>query len=316
MEHRSSQSPAPAITKAASRQTYYTIRFLVDRDRAPDAYRAYAYFRWVDDRLDGANISESSRKAFLARQRSIMDRCYRADPPRDISIEERMLVDLIQTDPDTRSGLFTYLSSMMAVMAFDANRRHRPIAQDELSSYSKLLAAAVTEALHYFIGRGCAAPRNEARYLAVTGAHITHMLRDTLEDIQAGYFNIPREYLEAHGVDASEVSSEAYRSWVQSRVGLARDCFTTGRKYLARVANPRCRLAGYAYIARFEGVLNAIERDNFQLQAQYHETNNFAAALKAGWAELIRILCPFKPRLDAGFVESRVKFEPVPGRKP
>ena len=43
---------AASITKAASKQTYYTIRFLADRERVADAYRAYAYFRWVDDRLD------------------------------------------------------------------------------------------------------------------------------------------------------------------------------------------------------------------------------------------------------------------------
>ena len=42
---------APSITKTASKQTYYTIRFLVDRERVADAYRAYAYFRWVDDTL-------------------------------------------------------------------------------------------------------------------------------------------------------------------------------------------------------------------------------------------------------------------------
>ena len=45
-------SLASAITKAASTQTYYTIRFLVDRPRMDDAFRAYAYFRWVDDVLD------------------------------------------------------------------------------------------------------------------------------------------------------------------------------------------------------------------------------------------------------------------------
>jgi phytoene/squalene synthetase len=43
---------ASSITKAASKQTYYTIRYLVDRERVDDAYRAYGYFRWVDDILD------------------------------------------------------------------------------------------------------------------------------------------------------------------------------------------------------------------------------------------------------------------------
>src|SRR6478609_2901194 len=31
------------ITRAASRQAYYTVRFLADRERQRDAYRAYAY---------------------------------------------------------------------------------------------------------------------------------------------------------------------------------------------------------------------------------------------------------------------------------
>jgi hypothetical protein len=42
---------ASSITKAASKQTYYTIRYLVDRERVEDAYRTYGYFRWMDDIL-------------------------------------------------------------------------------------------------------------------------------------------------------------------------------------------------------------------------------------------------------------------------
>ena len=47
-----SQALAAAITKAASKQTYYTICLFVDREHVDDAYRAYGYFRWVDDVLD------------------------------------------------------------------------------------------------------------------------------------------------------------------------------------------------------------------------------------------------------------------------
>jgi hypothetical protein len=43
---------ASLITKAASKQTYNTIRFLADRERVDDAYQTYGYFRWVDDILD------------------------------------------------------------------------------------------------------------------------------------------------------------------------------------------------------------------------------------------------------------------------
>ena len=68
---------AASITKVASKQTYYTIRFLVDRERVADAYRAYAYFRWVDDSLDAeagsrSMVSESKRQseALLSTARS------------------------------------------------------------------------------------------------------------------------------------------------------------------------------------------------------------------------------------------------------
>ena len=46
---------AAAITKSASKQTYYTIWLFVDRERVADAFRAYGYFRWVDDILDAGS---------------------------------------------------------------------------------------------------------------------------------------------------------------------------------------------------------------------------------------------------------------------
>ncbi|HWQ83615.1 MAG TPA: hypothetical protein VN363_03560 [Anaerolineales bacterium] len=49
---KSSRELASQITRAASQQTYLTIRLLADPGQADDAYRAYAYFRWVDDWLD------------------------------------------------------------------------------------------------------------------------------------------------------------------------------------------------------------------------------------------------------------------------
>ena len=104
---------------------------------------------------------------------------------------------------------------MMAVMAFDADRRGRLISQSELNEYTRWLAVAVTEALHYFIGHDDASPQGEMRYLAVTGAHITHMLRDAVEDAEAGYYNIPREVVAAHGIAPWDVESKAYRDWVK-----------------------------------------------------------------------------------------------------
>src|SRR6186997_1054630 len=97
-------SIASLITKAASKQTYYTIRFLADRDRIDDAYRAYGYFRWVDDTLDAESGSALERMAFLERQKSLLEKCYQGQAPRDANIQEKMLVELVQHDREKNSG--------------------------------------------------------------------------------------------------------------------------------------------------------------------------------------------------------------------
>jgi phytoene/squalene synthetase len=296
-------NPALSITKAASKQTYTTIQFLVDRQRVDDAYRAYAYFRWVDDVLDADPVSKSSledrpgsegeaskRRAFVERQKSLLEGCYRGELPQDVNTQEKMLVDLVQRNPEKNSGLEAYLRNMMLVMDFDVRRRGQLISQVELNEYTRWLASAVTEAMHYFIGHGAFAPQDATRYLAVSAAHITHMLRDTFDDVQAGYYNIPREVLEANHIGPQDVHSDAYRAWVKSRVQLAHEYFEVGRSYLARVQNPRCRLAGFAYTARFEWLLDTIEREGYSLRPDYSERRSIGAGLRMSWLGLSSML--------------------------
>jgi phytoene/squalene synthetase len=277
---------AESITKAASKQTYYTIRVLVDRERVEDAYRAYGYFRWVDDTLDAETMTGVERGAFIQRQKSLLEKCYRGEVPWDVDIREQMLIDLIQRDHEKDSGLQSYLRNMMQVMEFDARRRGGSISQVELNEYTRWLATAVTDNLHHFIGHGEFAPRDQTRYLAVSAAHITHMLRDTYDDLQTGYYNVPREVLETNRIGVQEVGSDAYRDWVKSRVQLAREYFKAGKDYFARVENLRCRLACYAYIARFEWLLDTIEREGYLLRPQYNERKSARTGLWMGWLTL------------------------------
>ena len=278
---------AKSITKAASKQTYYTIKFLVDPARVDDAYRAYGYFRWVDDILDADSGSGSERRAFLERQESLLEKCYRGESPRNATLHENILVELVQHDHEKNRGLQLYLRNMMQVMDFDARRRGRLISQVELNEYTGWLATAVMECIHYFIGHDGFTPHDETRYLAVAGAHIAHMLRDTFEDVQAGYFNIPREVLEANHIGPQDVQSDAYRAWVKSRVSLAREYFEAGRCYFARVQNPRCRLACFAYIARFDWLLDTLERENYCLRPQYDERKRLNTGLRMSWLALL-----------------------------
>ena len=154
----------------------------------------------MDDVIDTGVGSSAERIAFVHRQKSLFESCYHGEVTQGLCQEEWMLVDLIHSDHDKNSGLQMYLRSMMDVMVFDANRRGRLISQAELSEYSRKLAIAVTEAMYYFIGHDDPSPHCDARYLAVIAAHITHMLRDAVEDVENGYFNIPDEVLASSGI--------------------------------------------------------------------------------------------------------------------
>ena len=274
---------AAAMTRAASAQTFYTIRLLADRDRVDDACRAYAYFRWVDDRIDEGDGSAAGRAAFLRRQRALLEAACRRRPPPDLCPEERILAELVAGDAEPDSGLRVYLDNMMALMAFDLERRGRLIPAAGLEHYTDLLATGVMEALLHFIGHGCPAPRGPSRPAAVRGAFIIHMLRDLIEDCATGYYNVPAEYLAAHGIVPGDVNHPAMRDWVAGRVALARDCFREGRAFIAQVGSRRCRLAGRAYVARFEYVAGLIERDGYRLRAAYPERKSARAALWMGW---------------------------------
>ena len=286
-----SQSLAAAITKVASKQTYYTIRFLVDRPLVDDAYRAYAYFRWIDDVVDEVKPTEwdtgeaerLARLRFLERQKALLEASLNGEEPgEDLDPHEMMLVELVRHADRSDRRLVAYLRHMMLVMEFDVGRRGRLITRQELDDYTRWLSIAVSEAMHYFIGNGTTAALDETRYLAVSGAHIVHMLRDTYSDLRAGYFNVPREVLEASSIGPADVRCDAYRAWVRERVRLARANFDAGRSYFARVESRRHRLAGIAYMARFEWLIETLERNGFTLQAEYAEQRSLATGLRMG----------------------------------
>ncbi len=270
MDEQSLTSLAAAITMAGSKQSYYTIRWLVDGDLVEDAMCAYAYFRWVDDVIDASALPRHERLAFVARQRSLIECLYAGERPSDLTPEEKLLVGMITHERREHGGLKSYLSNMMAVMAFDARRRGRVITRGELGDYTETLATAVMDGLSYFIGNAYEYPKTPERHLAVAGAHVCHMLRDTVEDSKVGYYNIPREVIEAAHISPADVDSPAYREWVAGRVTLARRCFRDGKRYILRLKHARAILAGLAYCARFERVLNVIERDGFRLRSDYH----------------------------------------------
>jgi len=152
-----------------------------------------------------------------------------------------------------------------------------------LSEYTRNLAVAVSAALCYFIGHQAGGAAHEEWTIAVSAAHIVHMLRDTQEDLRAGYFNIPAEVIRQNGMDVQDLDGSALRAWVLSRVELAHHYFKVGRQGIGRERCLRRRLAGYAYVARFEWMIKTIRKDGYRLRADYSGRKSLSAGLWMAW---------------------------------
>jgi phytoene/squalene synthetase len=280
---------ARTITKASSKQSYYTAVLLADRELVDDCCRAYAYFRWADDVVDASSQSREQRVSFMQRQRELIDRLYKGEQPDGLAPEEALIADLIRHDGGESPGLESFIRNFAAVLDFDAQRRGFTISQAELSWYSSCLGKAVTDCIQHFIGNGHVYPASDDRYLAATAAHITHMLRDMVDDIPEGFINLPCELMEEYGIDPSavDVGSLPVRAWVRSQVRLARRYFDAGKRYLDELDVLRCKIAGYWYCARFEGVLDAIKRNGYVLRPVYNERRRPSTWFKMGWLSLM-----------------------------
>lgn len=259
------------ITWAGSRQAFLTIRLLVDKALVDDAYRAYAYFRWVDDFIDSPIRSDSERTSFIQRQRDLVEHLYVDEQPPVLCREEEIDVDLINNDSGTNNGLQSYIRTMMDVMEFDASRKGRLISEQELTWYSDHLGKAVVDCIQYFIGNEYSYPHEPDQYKTAVAAHIVHMLRDMQQDISNGFFNIPGEFLQANGIQSGDVENQFLRDWVHDRVTQSRGLFKEGKAYLETTGVLRYRVAGHWYAARFEVVLDAIERDEYVLRSSYNK---------------------------------------------
>ncbi|MFH1524602.1 MAG: squalene/phytoene synthase family protein [Chloroflexota bacterium] len=271
---------ARSLTWASSKQSYLTARLLADRDLSDDCLRAYAYFRWADDFIDITCQSCEERTSFLRRQQDIIESLYRGEWPVDLCPEEQMLADLIAHDRGPDSGLRSFIHNFMSVIAFDAARCGHLVNQSELATYTTNLATAVMDGLLYFIANGHSYPQSSKRTLAVVGAHLTHMLRDTLEDLPRGIVNIPTEDIAEYDLNPDDTQSDAFRRWTRAQVEEARRCLREGMTYIDSLDVLRAKLAGVWYCARFECILTAIERDNFILRLEYPERHCLAVWMR------------------------------------
>jgi phytoene/squalene synthetase len=271
---------AEKITRTSSIQTYITIKLLVDKSLVQDCLRAYAYLRWIDNQVDVHYKIRKHCLDFIERQKRIINDSYLNMPISGLLPEENMIVELIATNRDKNSKLGSFILNIFKLIEFDAYRKNTQITQEELDWYTGTLSIAVTDGIEYFINHTFAYPDSSNHYFACKGAHIVHMLRDYRQDIDAGFINIPKEYLCQHQLEPNDIYAPAFRNWVKKQVLLAKNSFYEGKTYIKRLPVVRGKIAALWYCARFEGLLDTIQKDGYILRSHYTKQSNLLNSIR------------------------------------
>ncbi|NMB83949.1 squalene/phytoene synthase family protein [Candidatus Roizmanbacteria bacterium] len=259
---------ARTVTRKSSFQTYLIINLLVDRFLKDDCFKAYAYFRWFDDKIDLHCLTKKQRINFINRQKQLRQG-YGNKKRSYLCPEEKMMIELMSNDRRRQKKLISFINNFFRIIEFDAYRKNKCIEKSELSWYAKTLSKAVTDGIEHFINHGTESPDSAEHYLAANAAHITHMLRDFKEDLEIGMINIPKEYLARWNIETTDFDSSAFRSWVKQRTVLARGYFRLGKQYIFRLPVFKRKLAACWYCNRFETVLDKIEKGGFMINRDY-----------------------------------------------
>ncbi len=187
------ESPAPAETQAAGSSFYAGMRIL-PRPQREAMYAVYAFCRAVDDVADEGG-TRVERSAGLAQWRSGIEGLYAGRPTPDT----RPLLPHVQRYGLERDDFIAIIDGM----AMDAAEDIRAPDADKLDLYCDRVASAVGRLSVRIFGLSERNGKDLAHHLG-RALQKTNILRDIDEDAAMGRLYLPRESLEAAGIDTRD----------------------------------------------------------------------------------------------------------------
>jgi squalene synthase HpnC len=259
-----SRADAEAFCRAVATRHYEN--FTVATRLVPPRLRqhlanVYAFARWGDDLAD-ESADRAEARASLAAWRHELEECFAGRPRHPVFVALAATVEEAGLDMRPFADL---------IDAFEQDQR-----QDRYATRADLLAYCSRSADP--VGRivlaleGCRDPDLVAMSDAIcTGLQLVNFWQDVRRDRLAGRVYLPREDMERHGVDESELdapaASPALCGLLRDEVGWARECFAAGAP-LAGLAPEPLRPAIAMFLGGGRAVAAAIERAGFDTLAR------------------------------------------------
>lgn len=243
---------------------WYSFSFF-SRSRRNTLFRAYEYFRWVDDYIDDKKTLTKDAKRLLSREIRLISTLYSHKPITPTYIFEEYISSVISEDYENRNGMQEIINGFFCALSWDVRRRNRIPTAKELTSYSQYLGCSYSQGITY----GLNYHPTDSRFLEVSNncgvaAHITHMLRDFFIDLEIGYINISKEDIEKYHINLSSNRQDlkmALSPWCKDQFLKTQNLFNQGLNSINKLPGFRARFAFRLISIRYLLILKKVKRD-------------------------------------------------------
>jgi phytoene synthase len=247
-----------SITRHYAR-TFYFASHCLPRDVRAHAYAVYGFCRWADNGVDDApDRAEAARR--LDRARHALDQVYGTGPlPPALSTFQRTV--------RRRAIPRQLFDDLLDGMAMDLTvSRYDRFA--DLEVYCYRVAGVVGLMMTYVFG--FRHPRCFPRAIALGNAmQLTNILRDVGEDLQRGRVYLPRDELARFGVEESQLVEgridDRWRALMRFQIDRARRLYAESEPGIPDLIGPTARLTVRVMGRLYAGILDAIERSDFDV---------------------------------------------------
>jgi phytoene synthase len=245
------------ITKSEAKNFYYAFRTLPHRKRRA-IYAAYAFFRRVDDVVDG-DASLDVKREQLVQARTLMDPGSSSDGPDLVLLALKHAID--EHSIPTR-----YFGDFVDGMEMDlVQSRYRDF--EELRRYCYGVASAVGLISIAVFGYTDLKAEEYAVDLGLA-MQLTNVLRDIGEDAGRDRIYIPTDELSAYGYSKTDLLSgttnDAFRELMSFQVDRARQYFRSGLKLIPLVS-VESRACPSALAGVYSAILDRIEASEYDV---------------------------------------------------
>lgn len=210
---------AENIAKERSPKAKFILDHTVKKNKRGYLNLCYAYLRWVDDYVDDPKNDIMNKKSFIERQKFLIDAFVKGEEAEYQNIEETFLFHFIRFAGENKSEFIrNAIINMIDSIEMDVRRLQGDgiFSASDLELYVRKQSKALYDILIYFF-----LPKKYHNIKNTQGRYQARafIMRDIVEDIDAGLINISHEDIQKFNLDLSSIrAKENLEQWIKEEL--------------------------------------------------------------------------------------------------